>query len=55
MTDPQATKRLRVLRASAYRCGARSPLGTLCGAPASKVDDAFRYAVCDGCHAAQGK
>lgn len=51
--DPHATKRLRVLRAGAYRCGVRSQAGVLCGAPASQVDDAYRYPVCAD-HAAQG-
>lgn len=46
---------LRILRRDAYRCQVRSPLGTLCGAPAHKVDEHYRYAACGACLAQQGK
>lgn len=51
--NEDAARRLRILRAAAYRCGVRSALGTLCGAPAKHVDPAFRHPVCDDC-ASQG-
>lgn len=47
--NEDAARRLRVLRAAGYRCGVRSAIGTLCGAPARHVDPAFRFPVCPAC------
>lgn len=47
--DTDAARRLRVLRAGAYRCGVRDQRGVLCGAPACQVDGLFRYPICAYC------
>lgn len=46
MTEYDQERRIRVLRAGAYRCGVRQERGILCAAPASDVDELYRYPVC---------
>lgn len=49
MSDYDAARRIRILRAGAYKCGVRDQRGVLCGAPACQVDELYRYPICAYC------